>query len=116
MGVFRTLIKSYRKVKDAKNECCENLLSSLHELVEEAKLNRLEMEMEKDDYQDYKKLFLEGKISATFKTTEMLMNGQITTKEYEIFKKFEKLLIQKLIDDVDSGKITHREFFNELNK
>ena len=114
MGIFRTLIKSYRKVKYAKNECCENLLNSLHELAEEAKLNRLEME--KDDYLDYKKLFLEGKVSTTFKTTEMLMNAQITTKEYEIFEKLEKFLIQKLIDDVDSGKITHREFFNELRK
>lgn len=112
MGVFRTLIKSYRKVKDAKNECCENLLNSLHELAEEARIAR--EESNKEGFEEFKELFFAGKITTNYKTTRMLMRGEITSELYKIEEKLQKFMIQKLINDVESKIITHREFFKEL--
>jgi fructose-1,6-bisphosphatase len=120
MSIFKTIAKVYKVAKENKKICCENVNEALVQISisiqESCKEKQLELlENYKDMYEEYKTNLTNDKCIDLNAFMEY-MDGNISKDEYELKNLFFKELVKQSINDVEQGKISHKHFFEIINR
>ena len=113
MDVFKTIGASLKAFKATKEVCCNNLEKSLVELEVSLKERSKKQKIELD--KRYKQLFEDYKNRDDFTNSKDLldfMNGKLSKDEYEKKKIEYQQAVKQAISDVESAKISHKNFFD----
>lgn len=113
MGVFKTISTAFKTFKAAKEVCCNSLEKSLVELEVSLKECSKKQKIESD--KEYKQLFDAYKNRNNFTNVNDLldfMNGKFSKDEYDKKKIQYQQTIKQAILDVESAKISHKNFFD----
>lgn len=121
MGIFSNISKAYKIFKENKDICCENMHNALDQMnisiQESCKEKQLELlEKYNEMYEEYKENFFQDKKCIDSDALLEYMNGKLSKDEYELRNIFFKELVQQSINDVEQGKISHKEFFERIHK